>query len=85
MCRPITWQCFAQADAISWSAPHQTSKTVREKVNRQEVEFVGMHLSQVPQMIEFGIFRKIAAAVVEAIDMRAQRFQRRGFATSYRN
>ncbi len=62
-------EALAQADAISWRAPYQSAKTLRGKINHQEVEFVDMHLSHVPQMIEFGFFGDISVAVVEAIDV----------------
>jgi acetyl-CoA hydrolase len=35
---------LAQADALSWRAPYQSSKPLRERINQQRVEFVDMHL-----------------------------------------
>ncbi len=60
---------LAEADAISWRAPYQSSKALRNRINRQETEFVDMHLSHVPQMVEFGFFGKIDFAIVEAVDV----------------
>jgi propionyl-CoA:succinyl-CoA transferase len=60
---------LAEADAISWRAPYQSSKALRQRINRQEVQFVDMHLSHVPQMVEFGFFGKLDFAVVEAVDV----------------
>ena len=64
-------EALAVADAISWRAPYQSSKTLRAKINTQQVQFVDMHLSHVPQMVEFGFFGKIDFAVVEAVDVSA--------------
>mgnify|MGYP005838662357 CR=1 FL=1 len=62
-------EALADADAIAWRAPYQSSKTLRSKINRQTAKFVDMHLSHVPQMVEFGFFGPIDYAVVEAIDV----------------
>ncbi len=62
-------EALAQADAIAWRAPYQSSKTLRQKINTQTAKFVDMHLSHVPQMVEFGFFGKIDFAVVEAVDV----------------
>jgi propionyl-CoA:succinyl-CoA transferase len=62
---------LAAADAVSWRAPYQSSKALRKKVNAQEVEFVDMHLSHVPQMLHFGFFGNLDVAVVEAVDVTA--------------
>ncbi|MBK8480903.1 MAG: succinate CoA transferase [Proteobacteria bacterium] len=60
---------LANADAISWRAPYQSSKALRARINDQSVEFVDMHLSHVPQMVEFGFFGPLDFAVVEAVDV----------------
>lgn len=62
---------LAQANAIAWRAPYQSSKTLRKRINSQETQFVDMHLSHVPQMVEFGFFGKIDFAIVEAVDVTA--------------
>lgn len=62
-------EALAAADAISWRAPYQSSKTLRNKINSQKTEFVDMHLSHVPQMVEFGFFGQIDFAIVEAVDV----------------
>ena len=62
-------EALADADAISWRAPYQNSKSLRKRINSQEAEFVDMHLSHVPQMVEFGFFGHIDFAVVEAVDV----------------
>ena len=60
---------LARAEAISWRAPYQSGGTLRKQINRQEVEYVDMHLSHVPQTVLFGFFGKIDFAVVEATEI----------------
>lgn len=62
-------EALAAVDAISWRAPYQSSKALRGKINTQKAEFLDMHLSHVPQMVEFGFFGDIDFAVVEAVDV----------------
>lgn len=62
-------EALAAADAISWRAPYQSSRTLRNRINSQEVQFVDMHLSHLPQMIEFGFFGNLDFAVIEAVDV----------------
>lgn len=60
---------LAEADAIAWRAPYQSSRPLRDRINRQETEFVDMHLSHVPQMVEYGFFGDLDFAVAEAVDL----------------
>jgi succinate CoA transferase len=60
---------LAEADAIAWRAPYQSSRPLRARINAQQCEFLDMHLSHLPQMIEFGFLGKIDVAVVEAVDV----------------
>lgn len=60
---------LAKAEAISWRAPYQSGSTLRKQINRQEVEYVDMHLSHVPQTVLFGFFGRIDFAVVEATEI----------------
>ena len=57
---------LAEADAISWRAPYQSSAPLRKRINDGHVDFVDMHLSHVPQSVLFGFFGKIDFAVIEA-------------------
>ncbi|ACN17415.1 Acetyl-CoA hydrolase [Desulforapulum autotrophicum HRM2] len=57
---------LAEANAISWRAPYQGGKNLRDQINSQEVEYVDMHLSHVPQTVSAGFFGKVNVAVVEA-------------------
>jgi propionyl-CoA:succinyl-CoA transferase len=60
---------LAEADAVSWRAPYQSSRALRQRINDQQCAFVDMHLSHVPQMVQFGFFGNIDLAVVEAVDV----------------
>ncbi len=60
---------LALAGAISWRAPYQSGNSLRRQINRQEVEYVDMHLSHVPQMVAWGFFGKVDLAVVEATEV----------------
>ncbi len=60
---------LAAADAVSWRAPYQSSKIMREKINREEIEFLDMHLSHVPQNVSFGFLGNIDFSVVEATEI----------------
>jgi acetyl-CoA hydrolase len=60
---------LAGTDAVSWRAPYQSSKVVRDKVNRGELAFVDMHLSHVPQALLEGFFGEVDLAVVECCEV----------------
>ncbi len=62
---------LARAEAISWRSPYQSARTLRDQINRQEVEYVDMHLSHLPQIIAEGFLGKIHLAVVEATEITA--------------
>lgn len=60
---------LADADAIAWRAPYQSSKSLRSRINSQETQFLDIHLSHVPQMLEFGFLPKLDFAIIEAVDV----------------
>jgi succinate CoA transferase len=60
---------LAQVSAVSWRAPYQSGSVLRRQINRQEVEYVDMHLSHVPQAVTEGFFGRIDFAVVEATEI----------------
>jgi succinate CoA transferase len=62
---------LAEAGAISWRAPYQSSGRLRQQINAGEVAFVDMHLSHVPQSVLFGFFGPVDVAVVEASEVTA--------------
>lgn len=62
---------LALADSIAWRAPYQGEKAVRNLINSGDTEYIDMHLSHVPQMVEFGFLGKIDFAVIEAVEITA--------------
>ena len=64
-------EALAEAEAISWRAPYQATKALRDRINRQHVQFVDMHLSLLPQVARYGFLGPIHWAIVEACDVTA--------------
>ena len=64
-------EALSSADAISWRAPYQSSKTLRRQMNSGEADFVDLHLSHLPQMVSSGFLGKIDVAIVEATEVTA--------------
>ena len=62
---------LAEADAISWRAPYQSSIPLRKRINEGLVAFVDMHLSHLPQSVLFGFFGPVDVAVIEATEVTA--------------
>jgi propionyl-CoA:succinyl-CoA transferase len=62
-------EALAKAGAIAWRAPYQTSHTLRRMINQEQVEYVDMHLSHVPQTVTFGFLGKINYAIIEATEI----------------
>lgn len=57
---------LAEANAISWRAPYQSDKAIRNLINQEEVEYVEVHLSHLPQAVSSGFLGKVNVAVIEA-------------------
>ncbi|MEW6444332.1 MAG: succinate CoA transferase [bacterium] len=62
-------ELLAREKAISWRTPYQSSPALRAQINNQEVEFLDMHLSHVPQYVSFGFLGPIHFAVIEATEI----------------
>lgn len=60
---------LAEVNAIAWRAPYQSSRSLRQRINAQQCQFLDMHLSHVAQMIEFGFLGNLDFAVIEATDV----------------
>ncbi|MBY0311187.1 MAG: acetyl-CoA hydrolase/transferase family protein [Phycisphaerales bacterium] len=60
---------LADAGAVLWRAPFQSSKPLRDGINAGTTEYLDMHLSDVPQRIEFGFLGPIDLAVIEATEV----------------
>ena len=62
-------ELLAEAEVIAWRTPYQSGKALRRQINRQEVEYVDMHLSHLPQTVAEGFFGKLNVAVIEASEI----------------
>lgn len=62
---------LAQADAISFRTPYQSSPELRKRINAGETRFFDMHLSMMPQAVRYGFLGPVHWAVVEAADITA--------------
>ena len=60
---------LAQAEAMSFRAPYQSGPKLRKQINSQEVEYVDMHLSHLPQTVMSGFHGRINFAVIEATEI----------------
>ncbi len=60
---------LAEAEAISFRTPYQSSSVLRKQINAGQVRFVDMHLSQLPQVVRYGFLGPVDWAVVEACDL----------------
>lgn len=64
-------EAMAEADAIAWRAPYQSSPALRQRINAQQTQFLDLHLSSVAQAVDFGFIPAIDVAVVEACEITA--------------
>jgi propionyl-CoA:succinyl-CoA transferase len=60
---------LAEAEAVAWRAPYQSSKIMRKQINEQKIEFNDMHLSHLPQAVQFGFLGNVDWAVIEAAEI----------------
>jgi len=60
---------LAEAEAVAWRAPYQSSKIMRRQINEQKIEFTDMHLSHLPQAVLFGFLGDVDWAVIEAAEI----------------
>ncbi len=60
---------LAKANAMSYRTPYQSGPKLRAQINAQEVEYVDMHLSHLPQTVLEGFQGKIDFAVIEATEI----------------
>ena len=59
-------EALANADALSFRFPYQSSGALRKKINSGQVSFCDMHLSHVPQYVEYGFLGELDVAIIEA-------------------
>lgn len=60
---------LAEAEAISFRTPYQSSAVLRKQINSGQVKFVDMHLSLLPQVVRYGFLGPVNWAIVEACDI----------------
>lgn len=58
---------LARAGIIARRYPYQTHEHLRDEINKGNIIFQDMHLSHVPQFIDYGFLGKIDVALVEAL------------------
>lgn len=56
---------LARADGIEFRLPYNSDPILRERINRGEMDYVDMHLSQVAPMVWEGLYGDLDFAVVE--------------------
>lgn len=62
---------LAKADAIEFRLPYNSDPIAREKINRGEMEYFDMHLSQVAPMAWQGFLGPLDTALIEVTGIRA--------------
>lgn len=60
---------LARAKAIKFRTPYQTNKDMRDAINRGELDYFDLHLSQLAQEIRYGFLGKVNVAVIEACEV----------------
>ncbi|MDR2149027.1 MAG: acetyl-CoA hydrolase/transferase family protein [Tannerella sp.] len=60
---------LANADAIAFRTPYQSSKDLREGINAGRIPYVDMHLSHLAQQLRYGFLPKPKFAIIEACDV----------------
>ena len=58
---------LVRSGALARRYPYQTNDSLRNAINQGEVDYVDMHLSQVPWWIKHGYFGKLDMALIEAV------------------
>ncbi|MEG0157418.1 MAG: acetyl-CoA hydrolase, partial [Anaerovoracaceae bacterium] len=58
---------LTEADVIGKRLPYQTNATIRDAINKGEVDYIDMHLSQSPQFVNSGFIKKPDIAIVEGL------------------
>ena len=62
---------LAETGVVKRRFPYQTNNSMRNAINNGSVNYADMHLSHVPQYIDYGFFGDIDVAIVEAIAINA--------------
>ena len=60
---------LSRAEAINFRAPYQTNKSMREAINKEQIQYCDLHLSTMAQDIRYGFYGNIDVAIIEACDI----------------
>ncbi|MGC9451709.1 MAG: succinate CoA transferase [Oceanipulchritudo sp.] len=60
---------LAEAEAVAWRTPYQSSPALRKSINAGKTAFFDMHLSLLQQWVRYGFLGKVHMAVVEAAEV----------------
>lgn len=60
---------LARANAIAFRTPYQSNNDLKAALNKGEVRYFDMHLSQLAQELRYGFLGKIKIGVIEAADV----------------
>lgn len=60
---------LSRAHAIKFRTPYQSSKDMRDELNRHDAEYFDLHLSELAQYIRYGFLPKPRVVVLEACDV----------------
>lgn len=58
---------LSRAGVLKRRYPYQTNKDSRNGINNNEIQYADMHLSHVPQWVQYGYFGNMNIALVEAV------------------
>lgn len=63
---------LARADLVAWRRPYMSDRTMRQKINNDEIYFKDDHLSQLSGLVRSGAWGTVDVAVVEALCITAK-------------
>lgn len=66
---PSVDQALADADALSFRFPYQSSAALRAKINTGEIPFFDLHLSHAPQYVAYGFLGQVDVALIEITEV----------------
>ena len=60
---------LSRAHALNYRAPYQSNADLRAEANKNIIHFTDLHLSMMPQYMNYGFLGKFDWAIVEAADV----------------
>lgn len=58
---------LSDAGVINRRLPYQTNNSVRDSINKGDIKYIDMHLSQSAQYVNYGFLPKVSVAIIEAL------------------